>query len=150
MEERLKEAVNWQEIANRVLALECRVDVNSQYFARIGAKVEKGEFESILFELGKKAADLKRDREKTGNSPASANYFSMLFKPFKDKFGLGPDHTLYSWKHTRAIHLIQDGVQPYELMKMFRHSDLATTSLYLRDLGLTVDGDAINSKTRKF
>ena len=82
--------------------------------------------------------------------PASQNYFASLFKLFKDKLGLDESYTIYGYKHLRAIHLIHDGVQPYELMKLFRHSDLSTTSIYLRELGLTVNAEAINSKTRKF
>ncbi|MBA4167455.1 MAG: tyrosine-type recombinase/integrase [Chitinophagaceae bacterium] len=84
-----------------------------------------------------------------GAKPRSQNYFASLYKPFKDKFALGADYTLYSWKHTRAIHLAQAGADPYQIMKLFRHSSLEITMKYLRDLGLGIS-DEINQKSKKF
>lgn len=48
----------------------------------------------------------------------------------------GDGKTFYSWKHTGVIayyNLIKD---PYALMRQLRHSDLKTTMIYLRSLGL--------------
>ncbi|AWL07992.1 hypothetical protein HME7025_00107 [Aquirufa nivalisilvae] len=50
----------------------------------------------------------------------------------------------YSWKHSGAIALFQ-ATQNIELLRQqCRHSDLATTQKYLRDLGLFIDYDQIN------
>jgi site-specific recombinase XerD len=84
-----------------------------------------------------------------GKQPRSQNYYASKYKPFKDKMKLGADYTIYSWKHSRAIHLAQAGANPYEIMKLFRHSSLDITMKYLRELGLNIS-DEINQKTKKF
>lgn len=81
--------------------------------------------------------------------PRSQNLFAQWYKPFKDKFGLGDDYTLYSWKHTRAIDLAQAGTDPYQIMRLFRHSSLEETIKYLRDLGAT-DFKELHEKTKSF
>jgi integrase len=84
-----------------------------------------------------------------GQKPRSVNYFSVHYKPFKEKYGLGEDYSIYSWKHSRAIHLAQAGADPYQIMRLFRHSSLEITMAYLRDLGLT-DFSELHAKTKKF
>lgn len=81
--------------------------------------------------------------------PASQNHFASLYKPFKDKHGLGPDYSIYSWKHTRNIHLALAGASPYDIMRFNRHSSLEQTMNYLRDLGLT-DYSEVLKKGGKF
>lgn len=71
--------------------------------------------------------------------PASQNHFAALYKPYKDRLGLSEDFTIYSWKHSRAIDLANAKVDPYAIMKLFRHSGLDITMKYLRDLGVQVD-----------
>jgi len=84
-----------------------------------------------------------------GKKPRSANYHAQLYKPYKDKFGLTADHSIYSWKHSRAIHLALAGADPYQIMKLFRHSGLDVTMKYLRDLGIS-DMTDIEAKTKAF
>ena len=72
----------------------------------------------------------------------SVNYYSQKFNELKKKLKLPADVNLYSVKHTRAIHLAQDGASPYAIMQLFRHSSLEITMKYLRDLGLTVNREA--------
>jgi integrase len=56
----------------------------------------------------------------------------------------GQNYDLYSWKHTGVIALFQ-ATQNIELIRQHcRHSDLATTQKYLRDLGLFIDYEQIN------
>lgn len=81
--------------------------------------------------------------------PASQNYFASLFKPFKDKLGLNKDYTIYGLKHTRCIHLVKEGANPYDIMRLFRHSSLEQTMKYMKDLGLTDYSDVLK-KGRKF
>lgn len=52
-------------------------------------------------------------------------------------YAAGDGKTFYSWKHTGVVayyNLIKD---PYPLMRQLRHSDLKTTMIYLRSLGLS-------------
>lgn len=81
--------------------------------------------------------------------PASQNYFATMFKPFKDKLGLNKDYTIYGLKHTRCIHLVSEGANPYDIMRLFRHSSLEQTMKYMKDLGLT-DYSEVLKKGRKF
>lgn len=70
------------------------------------------------------------------------NYFTRRFLKLKKELKLPKDMTMYSIKHTRAVHLAQDGASPYAIMQLFRHSGLDITMAYLRDLGLTVNREA--------
>lgn len=81
--------------------------------------------------------------------PAGQNHFATLYKKYKDKLKLGPDYSIYSWKHTRAIDLANAGANPYEIMKLFRHSSLEQTIIYLRGIGCNISQE-INDKTKKF
>jgi site-specific recombinase XerD len=88
---------------------------------------------------------LSRHPDKT---PVSINHFAKIYKPFKDQLGL-TRHSIYSWKHTRVIHLVEAGADPYEIMRLCRHSSLTETMNYLRGLGAMVS-TATNTKTKKF
>ena len=70
------------------------------------------------------------------------NYYSKKFNGLKSKLGLPAGVNLYSIKHTRAVHLAQDGASPYAIMQLFRHSSLDITMRYLAGLGLTVNREA--------
>lgn len=87
--------------------------------------------------------------KKPGKVLASPKQFQKPFLDIRREAGISDDYTMYSFKHTRAIHLAQDGTDPYEIMKLFRHSGLDMTMKYLRDLGIS-DNQTINLKTRKF
>jgi integrase len=107
--------------------------------------------------LGEQILEILQDRKKQpadhyifgGEKPRSQNLFAMWYKPYKDKFGLGEEYTLYSWKHSRAVHLAQAGADPYQIMRLMRHSSLEITMKYLRDLG-HVDLKEIHAKTKTF
>lgn len=86
---------------------------------------------------------------KPAQEPAGQNHFANLYKPYKDKLKLGANYSVYSWKHTRAIELATAGANPYEIMKLFRHSSLEMTQKYLRDLGCSISQE-INNKTKAF
>lgn len=72
-----------------------------------------------------------------GKYPIGHSYFTMKFKPYKEALGI-PDgeHGIYRFKHTRAVHLGQDGEELYKIQKLFRHGTLAITMVYMRDLGV--------------
>lgn len=57
----------------------------------------------------------------------------------------GDGKTFYAWKHSGAIaywNLLKD---PYALMRQLRHSDLQTTMIYLRSLGLNPNFHFLNA-----
>lgn len=87
---------------------------------------------------------------KPGQEPFSRGFFSKRFAKIRKQLGLDSAYTIYSYKHTRAVHLKLDGAQDEEIMHVMGHFDFSTTVKYLRDLGLTVDPESINRKTRKF
>jgi site-specific recombinase XerD len=77
------------------------------------------------------------------------DYFRRIFKPYKVALNLSKRDGIYGYKHTRAIHLGEDGEDLYKIMKLFRHGDLATTMIYMRNLGVNTAG-AEFKKGRKF
>ena len=79
---------------------------------------------------------------------APVNYYGEKFKVIKDDLGLAEDYTLYSIKATRAIHLANDGADPYTIMQLFRHSGLDITMSYLRDLGININREATTKGIR--
>lgn len=79
-----------------------------------------------------------------GEKLVGKNYFYNKHKVLLKKMGFDQKHDLYSWKHTGAIALFQ-ATQNIELIRrQCRHSDIATTQKYLRDLGCFIDYDEIN------
>ena len=71
-----------------------------------------------------------------GETKVGDDYFRRLFKPYKTALNLGDRDGIYCYKHTRAVHLGEDGEDLHKIMKLFRHRDLATTMIYMRDLGI--------------
>jgi integrase len=78
----------------------------------------------------------------------SINYYSRKFAALKKELKLDKDYTLYSIKATRAIHLAQDGADPYTIMNLFRHSGLDITMSYLRDLNIGINREATTKGIR--
>jgi integrase len=78
-------------------------------------------------------------KEVPGERRSSDQYLQKIFRQVRREMGLGEDYTLYSFKHTRAVHLLLDGAQPVDIMQLFRHTDLATTTKYIRDLGFDLN-----------
>jgi integrase len=76
------------------------------------------------------------------------NYYGQRFAELKKKLGLDSNYTLYSIKHTRAIHLAQDKADPYTIMQLFRHSGLDITMAYLKDLGVNINREATEKGIR--
>ena len=72
------------------------------------------------------------------------NYFSSRFLALRKELKLNENINLYSIKHTRAVHLAEDGVSPYAIMQLFRHSSIDITMTYLRGLGVNVGREAVD------
>lgn len=87
---------------------------------------------------------------KPGEKQFGKNYFSKRFAKIRKLAKLTAEHTLYGFKHTRVVHLKLDGASDAEIMGLTGHTDPTSYAKYLRDLGVEVNQDAINAKTRKF
>lgn len=86
-----------------------------------------------------------------GPSPKSfgKGFFSKRFRKIRDAAGLDPNFTIYGFKHTRVIHLKQDGASDSDIMSLTGHKDFAAYARYLRDIGLDADASKINKISRK-
>lgn len=83
---------------------------------------------------------LERYKEKEGRIfQYSGSHYNKLFSALKKKLELDPSHTIYAMKHTRAIHMVEDGATLDEIMRFFRHTNPRTTLKYLRELGAEVN-----------
>ncbi|MBD2704402.1 site-specific integrase [Spirosoma sp. BT702] len=81
-----------------------------------------------------------------GPKPVGINYFSDLYRELTKELGLSEEHTLYSWKHTRNVHLYMEDKDLLRLMRHNRHTDPKVTMRYLRNLGLLVDTRIKNAR----
>ena len=57
----------------------------------------------------------------------------------KDAFNKIKAKGFYAWKHSGVCALYNATKDPYIVMSQARHSDIKTTMIYLRSLGLTVN-----------
>ena len=74
--------------------------------------------------------------QRNGRKPAGRNTYGEKFRKVLDQFGYGRQYQLYSWKHTGAIAVYKATKNIMALRDHCRHKDVATTQLYLRQLGL--------------
>lgn len=79
----------------------------------------------------------------------SSGFFSRRFKKARRKAGLPAAFSMYGFKHTRIIHLKQDGLSDADIMSLTRHKDFSAYARYLRDLGLDANPEKINAVSRK-
>lgn len=66
------------------------------------------------------------------------DFFAKRFRDIKKILGLGREYGIYSFKHTRACHMVDDGAELYEIQTLFRHEDLVATMKYLRSVGRVI------------
>jgi integrase len=98
-----------------------------------------------------KGTRIKFVRDNTPSTkPFPNNMISGRFAKIRKKAGITSDHTPYSFKHTRVIHLKQDGAQDKDIMQVTGHTSYQAYAEYLRDLGVDGNPEAINKITRKF
>jgi len=98
-----------------------------------------------------KGNKIKFVRDNTPSSkPFPNNMISARFAKIRAKAKVTSDHTPYSFKHTRVIHLKQDGAQDADIMQVTGHTSYQAYAEYLRDLGMDGNPEAINKRTRKF
>lgn len=82
-----------------------------------------------------------------GPKPIYESFFRKRFIPAKKACGLDSGETLYSFKHTRCIHLVEDGEKLHNIIKLTRHKTLAELMDYLKDMGVIL-GDEVKLKSR--
>ena len=99
------------------------VPLSSDYAARL-----KGEPDHYIF---------------GGKKMKGPNFYGRLFSTLKHQLKLGEDVDLYSCKHKRAYDLARAKVDPYAIMRLFRHSSLEITMKYLRSLSVEIDRTAV-------
>lgn len=83
-----------------------------------------------------------------GPKQAWANMYAETFRPYRDQLQLTDDHTIYGLKHTRVIHLVLSKKSPYAIMQLTRHTTLDQLMAYLRDLGLTINYEAVEDSRK--
>lgn len=87
---------------------------------------------------------------KPGKAPMREETIQGWYADIKKELGLGNEYTIYSWKHTRNIHVWLDTKDVMFIKTLNRHKTLEMTMKYLRDLGCFVDNNEILNKTRQF
>ena len=98
-----------------------------------------------------KGGRIKNVRDNTPSpKPFPNNMISARFARIRKKAKITSNHTPYSFKHTRVIHLKQDGARDADIMQVTGHTSFQAYAEYLRDLGVDGSPEAINKITRKF
>lgn len=64
--------------------------------------------------------------------PVGKNTLRNRFNRYRDALNISSDKKFYSWKHTGAIQLLDNGLKPYELKEHLRHRSFATTEIYIK------------------
>ena len=67
------------------------------------------------------------------------NTLRNRFNRYRDDLEISKDHKFYSWKHTGAIQLLDNGAKPYDLQNHLRHKSFTTTEVYLKKRAGNVD-----------
>lgn len=100
------------------------------------------EFQLILDEMNLQDFPKSHYIFGTGGLPASHpcahNAFSKQWEKVRTKAGLDTNLTVYSWRHTRIVHLMMQGEDGYKISYMARHSDMKTTETYKRGYDFTL------------
>jgi site-specific recombinase XerD len=64
--------------------------------------------------------------------PVGKNTLRNRFNRYRDALEISKDRKFYSWKHTGAIQLLDNGLKPYDLKNHLRHKSFATTEIYIK------------------
>ncbi len=83
-----------------------------------------------------------------GEEPLSEWTIRTWYKAIKDMAGLDETWSIYSWAHSYCVRAYLDTKDVYFIQMKKRHTTLAVTCKYLRDLGLFVDLNQIADNVR--
>ncbi len=75
---------------------------------------------------------------KPGPKKAGKNTLANFYRPIKDKLNIPSEYTIYSFKHTRVVHEMMKGTNPYEIQYLCRHQSLEETQHYMRGFDITL------------
>lgn len=64
--------------------------------------------------------------------PVGKNTLRNRFNKYRDDLGIDKSIKFYSWKHTGAISMVENGASVWELQAHMRHSSITTTEDYIR------------------
>ena len=64
--------------------------------------------------------------------PVGKNTLRNRFNKYRDDLGIDKRIKFYSWKHTGAISMVENGASVWELQAHMRHSSITTTEDYIR------------------
>lgn len=120
------------------------VESNQIFIPAEVSKNGKGEYVSIpqAFQAKVKFIDampanellFPADRDIT--KPCSVNKMYLRHSKILKLMGFGKGYTLYSWKHTGAVHAVKAGVGVKDLQIQLRHHSLDQVDEYLRQMGV--------------
>jgi integrase len=74
------------------------------------------------------------NKGKPGPIQIGNHYYTDKFFKIKKHFGLGPNYTMYGFRHTAVCQLIRNNVDKYEIMKYTGHRNLESFEKYLRKI----------------
>lgn len=66
------------------------------------------------------------------DTPVGKNTLRTRFNKFRDDLHISKEIKFYSWKHTGAICMVNNGVSVWELQHHLRHNSITTTEEYIR------------------
>jgi integrase len=84
-----------------------------------------------------------------GTDPEKEWTINRAYRKIKKLAGMDGSYTIYSWKHTYCTRAYIDTKDVYYIQTKCRHTDLAVTCKYLRNLGLFVDLKKLADKVRE-
>lgn len=84
-----------------------------------------------------------------GPAPFGSGFFSKRFSKRRKEAKITSEYTIYGAKHTRVIHLKNDGARDSDIMSLTGHDSFEAYATYLRDLGITANDTDIHRLTRK-
>ena len=114
------------------------IPIDEEFFGIIREmNLEKYDREYFVFGLNDGPAE----------KPVSEKYFRKRFMKVRRYVYIDEHVTMYSFKHTRCIHLVEDGEKLHNIIKLTRHKTLVELMDYLKDMGVIL-GDEVKLKSR--
>ena len=100
------------------------IDIPDKLYSLIVDKWELHTYNQNLYVFGKYGIP--------GEGHLSKNNMYNRHVVYRDKLRLPKSVTLYSWKHSGAQELADNGASIYEIQRHLRHRDITTTEMYLK------------------
>ena len=67
-----------------------------------------------------------------GEQPVGEHTLKTRFNAIRDRLKISKSVKFYSWKHTGAISMVENGVDVWKLQQHMRHSSITTTEAYIK------------------